>query len=187
MKTDDQSKGEKLMYNANNGYHGFSMSNRAVQAYESGEKPKSKWTKSDILAGLEALDLSEDKMAVLKKLPKKVICDNLLTKTSWHHTSSYYNSTDFYSIDEKKAEEMTVQELLELTSAKKENKDESEKYEASVEYLTWSGTRAHPKAERHIIPKALVEEKGCFYIITTENGETFKKKKGSNGTYVCKI
>ena len=175
------------MYNANNGYHGFSMSNRAVQAYESGEKPKSKWTKSDILSGLEALDLSEDKMAVLKKLPKKVLCDNLLTKTSWHHTSSYCNSTDFYSIDEDKAAKMTIEEIQALAGTKEERKEDPEKYEASVEYLTWSGTKAHPKAERHIIPKAFVEEKGYFYIITTEDGETFKKKKGSNGTYVCRI
>lgn len=27
------------------GYSGYSMSNNAVDAYESGEKPRSKWTK----------------------------------------------------------------------------------------------------------------------------------------------
>ena len=35
------------------GYNGFSMSNNAVEAYENGEKPLSKWRKSDILETIE--------------------------------------------------------------------------------------------------------------------------------------
>lgn len=31
------------------GYCGYSMSNNAVEAYRSGEKPKSKWTKREII------------------------------------------------------------------------------------------------------------------------------------------
>ena len=31
------------------GYHGYSMSNNAVAAYDNGEMPLSKWTKSAIL------------------------------------------------------------------------------------------------------------------------------------------
>lgn len=31
------------------GYSGYSMSNNAVDAYENGEKPYSKWTKQDLL------------------------------------------------------------------------------------------------------------------------------------------
>ena len=33
------------MFNMNSGYHGFSMSNRAIEAYNNDEKPFSKWTK----------------------------------------------------------------------------------------------------------------------------------------------
>lgn len=36
------------------GYSGYSMSNNAVDAYESGEKPRSKWTKAAILNAIEA-------------------------------------------------------------------------------------------------------------------------------------
>ena len=39
------------------GYRGFSMSNNAVDAYISGEKPFSKWTKSEILKEIESLDV----------------------------------------------------------------------------------------------------------------------------------
>lgn len=36
------------MWNMNSGYSGYSMSNRAVDAYEDGEMPLSKWTKKII-------------------------------------------------------------------------------------------------------------------------------------------
>ena len=35
------------------GYNGYSMSNNAVSAYDNGEKPLSKWRKSDILEEIE--------------------------------------------------------------------------------------------------------------------------------------
>ena len=35
------------------GYNGWSMSNNAVAAYEDGEKPLSKWTKTDIFGMIE--------------------------------------------------------------------------------------------------------------------------------------
>lgn len=45
------------------GYNGFSMSNNAVAAYESGEKPISKWTKTDIIEAIE--DAIRDEELVL--------------------------------------------------------------------------------------------------------------------------
>lgn len=46
------------MHDMNSGYDGYSMSKRAVEAYEQGEKPYSKWKKSDILEILEEHDTS---------------------------------------------------------------------------------------------------------------------------------
>lgn len=34
------------------GYYGYSMSNNAVEAYKSGEKPYSKWKKADIIQAI---------------------------------------------------------------------------------------------------------------------------------------
>lgn len=42
----------KVRYNQS-GYFGSSMSLRAVEAYEAGEKPKSKWTKKVMLAAIK--------------------------------------------------------------------------------------------------------------------------------------
>lgn len=176
------------MFNANRGYKGFSMSNRAAAAYESGEMPISKWTKQAMIERFEELDIDAEKINLLKKLPKKVLAATFLQKSSWHHTSSYFNATDFYEINESKIEEMTIEEIKALKDIKEEEKapEESEKFFAKVEYLTWSGSRRHPKAEKHIIEKALVEIKGSFYIIN-DNGEIIKKKIGSNGTDITRL
>ena len=48
------------MWNMNSGYHGFSMSNRAIEAYNNGEKPFSKWTKQDILDVIEEYKQESD-------------------------------------------------------------------------------------------------------------------------------
>lgn len=45
------------------GYSGYSMSNNAVDAYESGEKPRSKWTKKVLLSAI----FSIEQMAVVRR------------------------------------------------------------------------------------------------------------------------
>ena len=74
------------------GYIGYSMSENAYYAYESGERPLSKWSKSEIVAKLPSQWRGE-----LKKLSVKDLKRIFLEKTSWHHTSKFYNRTDFYS------------------------------------------------------------------------------------------
>ena len=50
------------------GYDGYRMSNNAVAAYSDGEKPRSKWTKSEIIALCVRDGIAAEKVAVLKKL-----------------------------------------------------------------------------------------------------------------------
>ncbi|MDO5835630.1 MAG: hypothetical protein Q4P17_03905 [Methanobacterium sp.] len=83
------------------GYKGYSMSNNAVTAYESGEKPFSKWTKSDIIetliSDLKGSSKTEIESA-LKKRTSSELKNQFLKKSSWHHTSKMYNRTDFYDV-----------------------------------------------------------------------------------------
>lgn len=83
-----------------NGYDGYSMSNNARAAYENGEKPWSKWTKSELLDAVKAID--ESRYDLAKKMTVEQLRASVLNTTSWHHTSKYYNKTDFYSINEDK-------------------------------------------------------------------------------------
>ena len=133
------------------GYNGFSMSNNAVAAYESGEKPLSKWTKTDILEGIEKAIREEEltlncSMEKLKKLNVKLLKEICLTCSSWHHTSNHYNKTEFYSLDDDEIAELTDEKIENILSEYKSEKPvEPTEERWQCAFLEWSGTRKHPK------------------------------------------
>ena len=97
--------------NANKGYLGWSMSVRAAEAYENGERPKSRWTKKAMLHEIALyveeydIDMSDDAKAYLGKLTKDEMFSRFFYPSSWHHTSKYFNATDFYALEEDAVEE----------------------------------------------------------------------------------
>lgn len=91
------------MMDVNSGYIGHSMSRRAAEAYELGEMPKSKWTKKAMVTAIQSycdeFDMSFDP-DVLKGMRKDDMFERFFHKSSWHHTSKFFNETDFYKLDE---------------------------------------------------------------------------------------
>ncbi len=112
-----------------NGYDGYSMSNNARAAYESGEKPLSNWTKTDIIDAIQDInpdiDCSRLNAATLKK--------EFLTQTSWHHTSKFYNRTNFYSIDTEYVEGLTQSEVDAIKNVTEPKKVRNTSVDASVD------------------------------------------------------
>lgn len=137
---------------ANNGYYGYSMSERAREAYSQGERPISKWTKADILTAAGKVEgIKPEILARLKKLNKEELIEICLHKTSWHHTSMHFNKTSFYGIAEYElsgmTEECLEEKLRNFHFFKKEMpKEPTERY-VSAGYTEWSGSRRHPKSE----------------------------------------
>ena len=123
------------------GYNGWSMSNNAVQAYEDGEKPLSKWTKKTLVYELaDALDAEPEEVAeALKPYTVKEVKDKCLTYSSWHHTSSRYNRTAFYELDD-------FEDLMDLEcrlSGKPNTaKEEREKAEMEALQKAWAEVQA---------------------------------------------
>lgn len=91
------------MMDVNSGYIGHSMSRRAAEAYEDGEMPKSKWTKKAMVAAIQSycdeFDMFFDP-DVLKGMRKDEVFERFFHESSWHHTSKFFNETDFYKLDE---------------------------------------------------------------------------------------
>lgn len=162
------------------GYNGFSMSNNAVAAYESGEKPLSKWTKTNILEEIGKTIREEEltlnfSMEKLKKLNVKVLKQICLYRSSWHHTSNHYNKTDFYSIDIDSLIELTDEKINRIIENCKEDKSEEPTEERwQCAFLEWSGTRNHPKATE-VIEEGIV--KGDWFY----RADGSKKKTTANG------
>lgn len=168
------------MWNMNSGY---SMSNRAVDAYEDGEMPFSKWTKKMIIS--EVVEHEHFTEEELKKYHKNVLAEYFLFESSWHHTSKFCNATDFYSIDEDIAKEGSIKELEEIKkryTPERKPKKEIKKLEARkahITYLEWGGTRVHPKAT-NVDAYAVIIGNWAYL----ENGK--KKSICSNGFKVNK-
>ena len=135
------------MQDMNSGYYGYKMSKRAHDAYNHGEKPYTRWTKKDILEVLEDNEISEEDLKKLSKYSTKTLRAYFLEMSSWHHTSSYANATDFYMVDVDKPIDY---EAIDATDkeVKKERKDQKNSNKvhrrAKVKYGVWEGTKNYP-------------------------------------------
>lgn len=128
----------------------YSMSVNAYNAYQSGEMPLSKWKKRDILKEVDrilsdardiTLEEKQYRIGVLSKLSLAELKE-FLTRSSWHHTSSRYNITDFYSVDEEVivGEREEFDDFVDKMDADVKVKEKSHGYFAEVKYVVWSGT-----------------------------------------------
>ena len=163
------------------GYNGYSKSNNAVSAEHENKFPATT-------------------LAKLLKVKQEAI-KQYLNPCEWHHTSSYYNETNYYDgdifikiINNKDLEDYTTEEIKEakiLLNVMKNFKPVKPvknelSYKANIEYIEWSGTRKHPKANVIKHENIDVVERGCFYFFKIGNSE-IKKKIGGNGTFVNKM
>lgn len=150
------------------GYNGYSMSNNAVLAYHSGQRPKSKWTKSDILAQLTSLGYDTTNA---KKLTVAEMKSLFLSWASWHHTSSMYNCTDFYKVSVNGVtDEHIAAVIVSRTTA---DKPKPEAVKALVRYGEWEGTRRHPR----------LVEKEAYAIIIGNWAYLCGQKKRTDGKH----
>ena len=172
------------------GYHNYSMSNNAVNAYANGEKPLSKWTKAAIIAAAyEYLTAAEDeqrekKLAWLRAASLAKLKEFALRKSSWHHTSCHYNATDFYSVDESYLDDLTIYDAAKLFIKSAPAPVAPARRLGSIEWLEWGGTRKHPKATERKLDGVEIEEKGAFYLVYKDGELVLRKKIDSNGTFV---
>lgn len=165
-----------------NGYDGYAMSNNARMAYEDcREMPLSKWTKTELLSAIRSYNVSADVILALQKHNTDTLRRELLMYSGWHHTSEYYNKTNFYAVDADKVNELTVNCIDNWDKA--ENTVSSLKYRGDFNYVEWQGSRNYPKAVPHCLENVNIEERGSFYYVTDADDKLLIKKKiGSNGT-----
>lgn len=121
------------------GYIGHKMSERAVDAYRSGEKPLTKWTRDEILKGIKSC--YPDAVAHCSQFSLSFLREHFLFCSSWHHTGKYYQKTYFYSFET----ELYLEDILALKEQKTVKKKASEFYPVLAIWTEWEGTRKHSK------------------------------------------
>ncbi len=151
-------------------YIGYSMSERAMQAYEDGRVPASK-----------------------TGVPAKLV-EEFCRYAEWHHTSGRYNKTKFYDrhyvrvifgLDEPNEddeEEEILPNPLAIEALARSNGSSEEVIEdATVTWLEWSGTRAHPHATEYTAEGCTVVIKGNTAKVTLADGSTMTKRLTTTG------
>lgn len=179
-----------IRYSLGNGYDGYSMSNNAREAYEDGRKPISQFDSYDLEDFNEQLQTMGINAQVKSVRALKSLLERYGSTGEWHHTSSYYNETSFYDpslvLDKLSDGSITAEDITEVNNEKAEKPTEN-RYRADFKYLTWSGSKAHPKATEHTLNDVEIVERGSFYYVYDDNGnEIVRKKIGSNGTEVIR-
>lgn len=121
------------------GYDGFSMSNNARAAYDSGKRP---------LSQIKAGDLATAGWHSTLTFAKWLARNGKWQPSEWHHTSKKFNTTDFYDPAE------LVEWWSELTAAEQEGlmqqfrkpaPQQESTHRVAGTYIEWSGSRRHPK------------------------------------------
>jgi len=78
------------------------MSNRAVEAYDYGAMPKSKWSKSALVSGIVSEifggRIEPEAQKALNAHSINFLRKNFLEYDSWHHTGKYYNHSEFFRV-----------------------------------------------------------------------------------------
>lgn len=84
------------------GYVGASMSVRANAAYESGEMPMSKWTRSAIISAIKdyCADFDLAYNPEIESMSRAVLAEAYLEYKSWHHTGRFARETEFFGLNE---------------------------------------------------------------------------------------
>lgn len=84
------------------GYLGSSMSVRAAEAYEQGEMPISRWTKTAIIQAVKDycfdFDLAYD--PGIENNTKAELVKEFLEYKSWHHSSRTAREVEFFGLNE---------------------------------------------------------------------------------------
>lgn len=142
---------------------------------------------------LEKLDsfsfLSCDIKKLLSKLTKNELQKLVLYNSSWHHTSNYFNKTEFYCLDEGKLEELTIDDIniiinSRVTKEPNKAKDKPKYITALITYDEWVGRFKNYKNKKtkHEIVNFLSSDK----MVNVSESANYQKRLSSI-TVVCKI
>ena len=159
----------------------YSMSVNASLAYDSGEKPYSKWNKQSIL---EMVDESyPEKYDLLKNVKLEILKEKLLYKSSWHHTSKFYNCTDFYSVDEDILEELTSETVEEWKRDYAEKKPSKiVRKNGDIYFWEWEKISRKKFTKRYYSHyDVFIEEHGKMYYVYDKNNKLIVRKKSNPG------
>ena len=120
------------------GYLGSSMSVRAAEAYEQGEMPISRWTKTAIIQAVKdyCFDFDLAYNPDIEKKTKAELAKEFLEYKSWHHSSRTAREVEFFGLNEdavcRSFEQMSEEQIIERD---RQMADERAALEARLQFM----------------------------------------------------
>ena len=174
-----------------NGYSGISMSNNAVEAYEEGRMPLSKWTKGMLIERIEEnRSLIKCDYNLLIKQPLELLKDLVLSSDGeYHHMGIRYNEVYFYHFDTDRLSNLTDKciqmKRKEYDTAKarkktikQQNSENNDQYDGRWE-ASYIKRSADGKHKREFVLTG--EIKGGWFFIDSGSELQGKKKLSISG------
>jgi len=102
-----------------------------------------------------------------------------MVPAEWHHTSKFYNVTDYYDPDDVTPE--LVEKMREFDQRRKDEKKPVVYADCTIEWTEWEGSRKHPRPVERRAEHVSVVKKGDW-IVFDHNGRTLRKNL--TGAYI---
>lgn len=153
------------MSGSGNGYNGFSKSNNACAAEDSGKFPASV-------------------AARMLGVPVEFVLD--FGAAEWHHTSKFYNQTKYFDVEAIREHLATPEGSAKLAALKTHLKAKKLEtctiYEnCTVSWIEWSGSRNYPKATKRTENGCQVSIKRQTAVIILPNFSMIRKRVDTKG------
>lgn len=154
----------------NSGYHGYSMSRRAVDAEEAGAFPLSHWTKATILAAIEDPEIRK-KAATLTVAELR---DQVLAPAGWHHMGKFATPVAFYEVEQPTSADALIHTPTKRTP-RAEKPQETDRWMV-ISWTEWEGQyRRWRKPVEHTAVAHLVGDTSKA-TIADRDGDTSRYK-----------
>ena len=142
------------------GYSDFSKSNNAIEAEHNGAFPATV-------------------VARMLRVPTDAV--RASGTGEWHHTSGWFNVTDYYDLEAVREWLETDEGREAVAKARAVAKNVEILENVTVRWIKWSGSRNYPRAETREESGCGVVIKGKTATITLPNGSTFTKRTATQG------
>jgi len=108
---------------------------------------------------------------------------HVLVPAEWHHTSKFYNATNYYDPDDVTPE--LVDEMREFDRRRKDETKPVVYADCTIEWTEWEGSRKHPRPVECRAEHVSVVKKGDWIVFEHEGRTLRKKLTGAYITLTC--
>jgi len=109
--------------------------------------------------------------------------EHVMVPAEWHHTSKFYNATDYYNPDDVTPE--LVEKMRAFDRRRKDEKKPMVLADCTIEWTEWEGSRKHPRPVKRTAEHVSAVKKGDWIVFDHDGRKMRKNLTGAYITLTC--